>query len=102
MIRIQEHVPHRLCQEVLRYLRFLKRGHAAAQHGAAVPADLQEDLLVVSCTAALRRFQHCRQSGSVDDQPVVLEIIGQAAETRVLTQVNICMLKEEGFKCICR
>lgn len=73
------------------YLRFLKRGHAAAQHGAAVPADLQEDLLVVSCAAVLRRFQHCRQSGPVDDQPVVLELIRQAAEAHVYTRASFTM-----------
>lgn len=88
MIWIQEHVPHGLEEEILGYLRFLKRGHAAAQHGAAVPADLQEDLLVVSCAAVLHRFQHCRQSGSVDDQPVVLELIRQAVETHVYMRAH--------------
>lgn len=79
-------IPHGLWQEVVRYLCFLKRGHAAAQHSTAVPADLQEDLFVVSCTAVLCRFQHCRQSGPVDDQPVVLEFIRQAAETHAYTR----------------
>lgn len=75
------------------YLRFLKRGHAAAQHGAAVPANLQEDLFVVSCTAVLRRFQHCRQSGSVDDQPVIHELVRQAAEnTRICTSSHTMRL----------
>lgn len=72
-------------QEVHGYLRFLKRSHAAAQHGAAVPADFQEDLLVVSMTAVLCRFQHRRQGGSVDDQAVVLEFVRQPAEKHTYT-----------------
>ena len=51
---------------------------SAAQHGAAVAADLQEDLLVVPRAVVLRRLQHGRQRGPVDDQPVVVEVVGQA------------------------
>lgn len=49
------------------HLGFLQRRHATAEHGAAVAADVQEDLLVV-----LLGGPHDRgERGPVDDQSVV-------------------------------
>lgn len=46
-------------QEETTDLGFLQGCHAAAEHGTAVPADVQEDLLVAPGAAVLGWLQHC-------------------------------------------
>lgn len=55
-------------------LSLLQGRHATAQHGAAVTADLQEELPVVAAAPVLTGLHDQGQRRSVNDQTVVLHV----------------------------
>lgn len=77
------------------HLSFLQRRHAAAQHGATVAADLQEDVFVVSGSRPLQAgLQYRRQRGAVDDEAEIQAVDRQAA-TKKTQRISSQQFKQQ-------
>ena len=59
-------------------LSLLQGCHAAAEHSAAVSADLQEQLSVVATASVLSGLHDQRQRSSINDQAIVLHVCRQS------------------------
>lgn len=71
------------------HLSFLQRRHAAAQHGATVAADLQEDVFVVPGPGPLLAWlQYRGQRGAVDDEAEIQAVDRQAVTKDATDQLT--------------
>ena len=81
------------------HLRFLQWSHAAAEHGAAVLADLQEEALVAA-GVGIGWVQHQGQRRSVNDEAIFLLCCGPTPGRTHIQTYHITFCKDSDEKCV--